>query len=55
MSVTETTEKRFESDIEASFLSPASGYVKGTDIYDTKLGLYVSTLIDFIRRTRPKG
>ena len=55
MSVTETTEKRFESDIEASFLSPAGGYVKGTDIYDPKLGLYISTLIDFIRRTQPKG
>ena len=26
-----TNEKRFESDIEAPFLSPAGGYVKGTD------------------------
>ena len=54
MSIDTTNEKRFESDIEASFLSPAGGYVKGTDTYDAKLGLYVSTLIDFIRRTQPK-
>ena len=50
MSVNETTEKRFESDIEAAFLSPVGGYVKGTDTYDQKLGLYVNTLIDFIRK-----
>ncbi|MBQ9885863.1 MAG: type I restriction endonuclease subunit R [Lachnospiraceae bacterium] len=49
-----TNEKRFESDIEASFLSPEGGYVKGTDTYDAKLGLYVNTLIDFIKRTQPK-
>ena len=54
MSVNETTEKRFESDIEASFLSPAGGYVKGTDTYDPKLGLYVNSLIDFIQKTQPK-
>ena len=49
-----TTEKRFESDIEAAFLSPAGGYVKGTDTYNQKLGLYVKTLIDFVQRTQPK-
>ena len=54
MSIIETNEKRFESDIEASFLSPSGGYVKGTDTYDPTLGLYVNTLIDFIRRTQPK-
>ena len=54
MSITETNEKRFESDIEASFLSPAGGYVKGTDTYDPNLGLYVGTLIDFIQKTQPK-
>ena len=54
MSVDTTNEKRFESDIEASFLSPAGGYVKGTDTYDQKLGLYVDTLIDFIQKTQPK-
>ena len=54
MSVDITNEKRFESDIEAAFLSPAGGYVKGTDTYDPKLGLYVDTLIDFIQKTQPK-
>ena len=48
------TEKRFESDIEAAFLSPAGGYTKGADTYDPNLGLYVSTLIDFIQATQPK-
>ena len=37
----ETTEKRFESDIESALLSPAGGYTKGTDTYDPELGLYV--------------
>lgn len=54
MSIDATNEKRFESDIEASFLSPAGGYVKGTDTYDPKLGLYVDTLISFIQKTQPK-
>ncbi len=54
MAIDVTNEKRFESDIEASFLSPAGGYVKGTDTYDPKLGLYVDTLIDFIQKTQPK-
>ena len=54
MAITESNEKRFESDIEAAFLSPTGGYVKGSDTYDTKLGLYVDTLIDFIKNTQPK-
>ena len=54
MPINETNEKRFESDIEASFLSPSGGYVKGSDVYDPTLGLYVQTLIDFIQRTQPK-
>ena len=54
MSIHETTEKRFESDIESFFLSPEGGYTKGTDTYDAKLGLYVNTLINFIQRTQPK-
>ena len=54
MSIDSTNEKRFESDIEASLLSPLGGYSKGTDIYDPKLGLYVNTLIDFIKRSQPK-
>ncbi len=50
----EVTEKRFEYDIEAAFLSPAGGYTKGADTYDPNLGLYVSTLIGFIQATQPK-
>ncbi len=50
----DTTEKRFESDIEAALLSPAGGYTKGTDAYDPNLGLYVSTLIGFVQATQPK-
>ena len=44
----DTTEKRFECDIESFFVSPAGGYTKTTDTYDPKLGLYVGTLINFI-------
>lgn len=55
MPVNDTTEKRFESDIEAFFLSPAGGYTKGTDEYDPKLGLYPDTLIRFIQTTQPKA
>ncbi len=50
----DATEKRFESDIEAAFLSPAGGYTKGTDTYDPNQGLYISTLIDFVQTTQPK-
>ena len=49
-----TTEKRFESDIESAFLSPSGGYTKGTDTYDPALALYVSTLIGFIQATQPR-
>ncbi len=49
----ETTEKRFESDIETSFLSPAGGYTKNEDAYDAALGLYPDTLIRFIQKTQP--
>lgn len=54
MSIDVTTEKRFEEDIEAFFISPTGGYTKGTDTYDPALGLYVNTLIEFIQRTQPK-
>ena len=54
MSIDDITERRFEEDIEAVFLSPAGSYVKGTDTYDAKSGLYVNTLIDFIRKTQPR-
>ena len=48
------SEKQFESDIEAALLSPAGGYVKGSDTYDAKAGLYVDTLINFVRKTQPR-
>lgn len=54
MPIDVTNEKRFETDIEASFLSPEGGYTKGTDTYDPTLGLYVNTLINFIKATQPK-
>ncbi|MGN1197419.1 MAG: type I restriction endonuclease subunit R, partial [Acetatifactor sp.] len=53
MSVTETTEKRFESDIEAFFLSAAGGYTKNNDTYEPDLGLNSATLIRFIQKTQP--
>ena len=51
MSIDATNERRFEEDIEAAFLSAAGGYVKGDDTYDARAGLYVDTLINFIRKT----
>lgn len=53
MSVTETTEKRFETDIEAFFLSVAGGYTKNNDTYEPDLALYSATLIRFIQKTQP--
>ena len=55
MSVTDTTEKRFESDIETFFLSAEGGYTKCQDEYDSKLGLYKDTLIRFIKDSQPKA
>ncbi|MBR1761063.1 MAG: type I restriction endonuclease subunit R [Schwartzia sp.] len=55
MAIDVTNEKRFESDIEAALLSPAGGYTKGADVYDAKAGLFVDTLVDFVRRTQPKA
>ena len=54
MPITETTEKRFESDIEAAFCSPAGGWTKGTDEYDPEFGIWPRTLIDFVQRTQPR-
>ena len=48
-----TTEKQFESDIAAALLSPAGGYTRNGDCYDTKLGLFVDTLIRFVQKTQP--
>ena len=49
-----TTEKRFEEDIESFLLSPQGGYTHTTDVYDPAAGLYVGTLIGFIKATQPK-
>ena len=53
MSVDETNEKRFESDIEADML--AGGYTRNNDTYDTKNALYLDTLIRFVKGTQPKS
>ena len=53
MSVDETDEKRFESDIEADML--AGGYTRNNDTYDTKNALYLDTLIRFVKGTQPKS
>lgn len=50
----DTSEKRFESDIEEFFLSDAGGYSQCADEYDPKLGLYKDTLIRFIKDSQPK-
>ena len=55
MSTLDTTEKRFESDIESFFLSPQGGYAHCEDIYDPKLGLYKDTLIRFIQDSQPRA
>ncbi len=49
-----TTEKRFEEDIESFFLSEKGGYTHTTDVFDSAAGLYVDTLIGFIKNTQPK-
>ena len=49
------TEKRFESDIEAFFLTTEGGYTKGTAPYCPDLGLFDSVLTDFVKETQPKA
>ena len=49
-----TNEKRLEEDIESFFLTEQGGYTKTADTYDPALGLYVNTLISFIKATQPK-
>ena len=49
------TEKRFESDIEAFFLSTEGGYTKGAASYSPDLGLFDSVLTDFVKETQPKA
>lgn len=54
MGINVTNEKRFEEDIESFFLSPAGGYTKLSDTYNTDVGLYVDTFIGFIKKSQPK-
>lgn len=52
----DTTEKRFESDIEAFLLSEEGGYVKGTQAtYDKERAIDMSVLLTFIGKTQPKA
>ena len=53
MSVDETNEKRFESDIHAAML--ADGYTVNNDAYDAKNALYLDTLVRFVKATQPKS
>lgn len=48
MSITVTTEKQFESDVEAFLISDEGGYTRGNGTYNPKLGLYPNKLISFI-------
>ena len=54
MSITDTTEKRFEDDITNYWLHDG-GYTRNEDVYDPKLGLFPDTLIRFVQRTQPKA
>lgn len=53
--MTQTNEKRFESDIESFFLSPVGGYTGCEDVYSPKYGLYPETLVRFVQNTQPKA
>ena len=49
-----TNEKRFEEDIESFLLTEQGGYTNTNETYDPTTGLYVDTLINFIKSTQPK-
>ncbi len=54
MSITDTTEKRFEMDIADHLLS-AGGYTGNHDAYDPRLGVFPDTLVRFVQATQPKA
>lgn len=54
MPINETTEKRFEQDIESYLISVIGGWIKTPDSYIPADGLWTATLIAFIKRTQPK-
>lgn len=52
----DTSEKRFESDIEAFLISREGGYVKGTQAtYDKARALDMPALLSFIEKTQAKA
>ena len=52
----DTTEKRFEQDIETFLLSPEGGYtVLDMETYDKKRAINMHYLISFIKSTQPKA
>ena len=53
MSIDETTEKRFESDIHAAMLG--AGYTVNSDTYNAQYALYLDTLVRFVQTTQPKS
>ena len=53
MAVTETTEKRFEQDIEESFLTNG-GFTSLNEPFDAVLGVFKQTLSDFVKTTQPR-
>lgn len=55
MTALDTTEKRFEQDIETFLLSKKGGYVKlEHTAFDKQKGLFFDTLISFIKSTQEK-
>lgn len=54
MSIDDTKEKRFESDIESFFISKDGGYTKGNGHYDHLYAIYPDKLIAFVKETQPK-
>lgn len=50
-----SNEYQFESDIESFLISTKGGYTKGKDVYNAKLGVYLNTLIDFIKETQTQS
>ena len=54
MSIDDTKERRFESDIESFFISKEGGYTKGDGVYDHLYAVYRDKLIAFVKETQPK-
>jgi len=51
----DTSEKRFESDIETFLISSEGGYIKAaSQEFDKQKGLFFNILLHFIQTTQPK-